>query len=80
MPELFSNSDRSIDATRNLEGLENRVRARLFGRVRYFQLQFHNGGVVLRGSTHTYHAKQLAQHAVMSECQAPILANNIEVL
>ncbi len=35
--------------------------------------------LVLRGFARTYHAKQLAQHAVMTETEMPILANEIEV-
>ena len=36
-------------------------------------------GIVLQGHTHTYHAKQLAQHAAMELGSLPILANDIEV-
>ncbi len=65
---------------RDLDVLENRVQARLFGRVRQLQLDRVGDGIVLRGVARTYHAKQLAQHAVMSETDLPILANEIEVL
>jgi len=34
---------------------------------------------VLQGRTRTYHAKQLAQHAVMEITELPILANEIRV-
>ncbi len=62
-----------------LDQLENRVQARLSGRVRDFRLHLQNSGIVLRGIANTYHAKQLAQHAVMTETELPILANEIEV-
>lgn len=60
--------------------LESNVQARLVGRVGDLHLLVQEGGVVLRGHTHTYYAKQLAQHAVMQETQLPILANEIEVV
>ena len=36
-------------------------------------------GVILRGQTSTYYAKQLAQQAAMDATVLPILANEIEV-
>jgi hypothetical protein len=65
---------------RDLELLENRVQARLYGRVRHLRLDRVGDGIVLRGVARTYHAKQLAQHAVMSETDLPIHANEIEVV
>ena len=63
-----------------LDLLENRVQAQLSGRVLHLQLLRHVCGIVLRGFARTYHAKQLlAQHAVMTETQLPIVANEIEV-
>lgn len=67
------------NATDRLAELEVRVQGRLSGRVRSLQLYVHKFGIVLRGFARTYHAKQLAQHAVMSETDVPILANEIEV-
>jgi hypothetical protein len=63
----------------DLDHLENRVHARLSGRIRDLQILLHDCGVILRGFARTYHAKQLAQHAVMAETHLPILANEIEV-
>lgn len=59
--------------------LEARVRDRLGGRVRDFQLLVLEGGVILQGRAQTYYLKQLAQHAVMEATTLPILANEIEV-
>jgi hypothetical protein len=59
--------------------LEEHVQCRLGGRVRDFRLVVVGGGVILRGHTHTYYAKQLAQHAVMERTRLPILANEIAV-
>jgi hypothetical protein len=62
-----------------LARIENHVRYRLSGLLRDFQLVFHDDGLVLRGRVHTYHAKQLAQHAVMEASSLPIRANELEV-
>ncbi len=62
-----------------LQRLEDRVQTQLSGRVRDLRIQLHEAGIILRGLSRTYYAKQLAQHAVMSESDWPILANEIEV-
>jgi len=59
--------------------LEARVRCRLNGRVRDLQVLGRDNGLVLKGHSRTYYAKQLAQHAVMEATELPILANEIEV-
>jgi len=69
----------TLAVTLVLEELENRIQARLCGRVRQFQLILHESGVILRGFARTYHAKQVAQHAVLTESPVPIVANDIEV-
>ena len=51
----------------------------LSGRVRNLCLSLQGGGLVIRGLASTYHAKQLAQHAVMAATAVPILANEIQV-
>jgi hypothetical protein len=62
-----------------LDELEARLQGQLRGRVRELRLLNWTGGVVLRGFARTYYAKQLAQHAVMTNTRLPILANEIEV-
>ena len=62
-----------------IERLENAVRRRLNGRVRNFRLSMHADGLILHGETTTFHAKQLAQHAIMEASMLPILANEILV-
>jgi hypothetical protein len=62
-----------------LETLEELIRSRLSGSVREFALSVEEKGIVLRGRVCTYHAKQLALHAVMEATDLPIAANNIEV-
>jgi hypothetical protein len=59
--------------------LETQVQSRLRGRVLHFRLTIRGRGLILAGHTRTYHAKQLAQHAVMEATTLPILANEIEV-
>jgi hypothetical protein len=63
----------------DLDHLENRVHARLSGRIRNLRILLDDCGLILRGFARTYHAKQVAQHAVMAETHLPILANEIEV-
>jgi hypothetical protein len=59
--------------------LEGHIQCRLGGHVRAFRLVVVDGGLILRGHTHTYYAKQLAQHAVMAMAGLLIVANEIEV-
>ena len=53
---------------------------KLRGRLSGLRLELHGGGVVLRGTAQSFYAKQLAQHAVMSGTDLPIVRNEIEVL
>ena len=71
----------TIDLTEMSETtqIEARIRSRLSGRIRGLQVLRENNGLILRGRTPTYYAKQLAQHAVMAATDLPILANEIEV-
>jgi hypothetical protein len=55
------------------------VRHQMSGRLREFRLEVSGAGFVLRGRAPTYYVKQLAQHAVMSATDVPILRNEIEV-
>jgi hypothetical protein len=61
------------------EQLESLLQRRLGNRIRDLCVRVLPAGVVLQGRTATYHAKQLAQHALMELCERPILANDIEV-
>jgi hypothetical protein len=74
-------TERSIDlATANgASELEARVQCRLGRQIRELRLVVVDRGLILRGHTRTYYAKQLAQHAVMEASRLPILANEIEV-
>jgi hypothetical protein len=60
--------------------VEAHVQSRLNGRVRDLRLEARDQGLVLRVHTHTYYAKQLAQHAAQKASGLPILANEIEVI
>ena len=62
-----------------LEVLEAAIRRRLGSRVRDFRLLVITEGLILLGQAATYHAKQLAQHAVMEATTATIVSNEIEV-
>ena len=75
----LTESTATLEPLNELEHLETRLQARLSGRVRDFQLRCEKSGLILRGVARTYHAKQLAQHAVMMETDVPIVANEIKV-
>lgn len=62
-----------------LDQLETHIQSELRGQVRDFRLVLCGEALVLKGHAHTYHAKQLAQHAVMKLTPLPIVANEIEV-
>lgn len=72
------NSRNSVIGDR-LDVLEDRVLAQLTGRIQRLQIYQQENGIVLHGYARTFHAKQLAQHAVMRETDMPIAANEIEV-
>jgi hypothetical protein len=55
------------------------IQRRLAGRVQDLQVFLREQTLVLRGHADTYHAKQLAQHAIMESVSLPIGANEIEV-
>lgn len=59
--------------------LARKVLRLLGGRLRDFRLLIHQNGVILQGIAVSYHAKQLAQHAIMRASPIPIVANEIEV-
>ena len=72
-------SDDSL--TTPAEQLEQLVFRHLVGqcRIRNLRVLIQDQGVVLRGQSEMYYAKQLAQHAVLDVTNLPILANEIEV-
>jgi hypothetical protein len=51
----------------------------LGAKVREFRVILGETGLILRGQSQTYHAKQLAQQAIMEATRFPITANEIEV-
>src|SRR5204862_2417406 len=70
----------TLESSRSrLDELEGFLQAHLGGRIRNLTLSQHEAGVILHGQARTFHAKQLAQHALMHVSDLPILANEIEV-
>jgi hypothetical protein len=73
----------SLEAIEAIETIDERLEAltqvRLGNRVRNLRVLRGKDGLVLRGKTATYYAKQLVQHAVMELDESRILANDIEV-
>lgn len=61
------------------EQVEVLIYRRLGSRVRDLRVVVRPNGIILQGRASTYHAKQLAQHAVMEVTGMTILANDIEV-
>jgi hypothetical protein len=76
----LAGSDAETDHDPVLDQLEAHLRGELGCRVLDLTLERHGLGLVLRGRTHTYYAKQLAQHALMEATDLPIFANEIEVV
>lgn len=68
-----------IKTISDLDQLQAHLQSRLLGKVRCFQIVWKEQGLILRGQSQTYYAKQLAQHAVMESADLPILANEIQV-
>lgn len=62
-----------------VERMEMHLQAHLRGRVFRLRLTVSENGVILRGQSRTYHAKQLAQHMVVAAFRCPIAANEIVV-
>jgi hypothetical protein len=69
----------TCDAHDSVSQIEPLVLRLLNGTVRSLKLTVRDDGLVLRGHTRTYYAKQLAQHAVMQFTNLRIRANEIEV-
>lgn len=63
-----------------LDHIQGQVKNHLGGRVQDFYLEVLEQGLVLRGRTHTFYAKQMAQQIVMEKTSLRIQANAIEVL
>ena len=61
------------------ERIEGHIERRASGRIRDLHVVCSDGMIILMGRSRTYHAKQLAQHALMSETSLPIHANEIDV-
>lgn len=62
-----------------LSPLHDLVCAMLDRRVRGLRVETLGHGLVLRGRTDSYHAKQLAQHSALAVTGLPLVANLIEV-
>jgi hypothetical protein len=88
---FFDNTDRTrigeimnaeflaLQGASKIHDLEGLLKRRLGNRIRELRLIFQQSGLILRGRTETYYAKQIAQHVAMEHAGVPILANEIEV-
>jgi hypothetical protein len=83
--EPFAISDANCDEPsrrhpeRVAREIEIRIRERLGGRIRDLQVACDGESIVLCGKCHTYHSKQLAQHAAQGVVEDEVLSNQIEV-
>lgn len=75
---VASARNRTAEA-KEIRQLEVEIRKELRGRLAALSIEVRDGGLILRGSSRTFYAKQLAQHAVMKGTRLPILRNAIEV-
>jgi hypothetical protein len=79
-PASVLTDDTASKATDYLDDLEREVKNAMGNRVRQFHVLRFPGGLILRGQTRSYYAKQMAQQLVMRGCHERILANEIEVV
>jgi hypothetical protein len=59
--------------------LEAHIQSRLCGSVHDFRLVSRAGALILRGHSHTYHAREAACHAVVEATGLPVAGNEIEI-
>jgi hypothetical protein len=69
-----------IPSSARLSELEQHVQARLGNRLRDFHIVPAKCGLILKGCTTTYYAKQLAQQAILEFGGQTILSNDILVI
>jgi hypothetical protein len=76
-PERFALGRDHQEVAQFLEGHINRVSN---GRIRDLHVVYSDDAIILQGRSRTYHAKQLAQQAVLDLTDGfPLLANQIIV-
>jgi hypothetical protein len=71
--------NRKPEIVAEIDRLAAETGAMLRGRVTGLRIEVRDGGVILSGTARSFHAKQLAQHAVMNGTEMPIVRNAIEV-
>ena len=78
--ERVSNSLGSTIKQELAERIEGHIERKASGRIRDLHVVCSEGMIILQGRSRTYHAKQLAQQAVLDMTDGfPLLANQIEV-
>ena len=68
-----------MNTTLPIDELQGRLQVELHGQVHDLRVLLREDGLILRGMSRTYYAKQLAQHAAMKATRVRIAANEIEV-
>ncbi len=68
-----------LERTDKLTRIAERIQDKLPFRVRQFQLEAGEDGLVLLGTARSYYEKQLIQEAALRASEMPIAANEIAV-
>ncbi len=68
-----------LEAEELASQVKGHILNRLTGRLCKLQVIVRDEGLIIRGYSRTYHAKQLAQHAAAEISPLPVMANEIEV-
>jgi hypothetical protein len=77
MRVMQQNPKTAVEA--EIDRLAARTGKMLRGRLTGLRIELRGEGVVLCGTARSFYAKQLAQHAVMTGTELPIVRNEIEV-
>jgi len=76
-PRRAARSRSKLDLARRIEGC---IESRASGRIRDLHVVCSDDAIILQGRSRTYHAKQLAQQAVLDLTDGfPLLTNQIVV-
>jgi hypothetical protein len=76
---MMERNPQAASVVAEIDRLASDTAEKLRGRLSNLRLELHGDGVVLRGTARSFYAKQLAQHAVMTSTELPIVRNEIEV-
>jgi len=79
MDDVLSGRSVANPLSGGTDQLANQIHSRMGRRIRDFRVFVQDAGLVLRGQSNTFFAKQMAQHTAMQVTGLQVLANEIEV-